>query len=164
MQKASEPRRGWWQVLLFLIASLVVATDQLSKVGIRAYPEEYVIFQFGFFRLIHLPNKGAAFGLFPGQSLFLTIVALLSIILLLAYALVIYRHYPLFYNGLGGVALGLILGGATGNLIDRLRFGEVTDFIDFTVWPAFNIADSALSIGAILVVYFFFRLARAEKS
>ena len=111
-----------------------------------------------------MPNKGAAFGLFPGQSLFLTIVALLSIILLLAYALVIYRHYPLFYNGLGGVALGLILGGATGNLIDRLRFGEVTDFIDFTVWPAFNIADSALSIGAILVVYFFFRLARAEKS
>ncbi len=163
MQKASEPRRGWWQVLLLLNASLVVATDQLSKVWIRVYPQGYNIFQAGFFRITHISNTGAAFGLFPGQSPLLTVVALLSIILLLAYALVIYRHYPLFYSGLGGVALGLILGGATGNLIDRLRFGEITDFIDFTVWPAFNIADSALTIGAILVVYLFLRLARVEK-
>lgn len=163
MQKASEPRRGWWQVLLLLTASLVVATDQMSKVWIRVYPQGCNIFQAGFFRITHISNTGAAFGLFPGQSPLLTVVALLSIILLLAYALVIYRHYPLFYSGLGGVALGLILGGATGNLIDRLRFGEITDFIDFTVWPAFNIADSALTIGAILVVYLFLRLARVEK-
>ena len=163
MQKASEPRSGWWQVLLFLIASLVVATDQLSKVWIRAYPEGYDIFQAGFFSITHIRNTGAAFGLFPGHSPLLAVVALLSIILLLAYALIIYRRYPPFYNRLGGVALGLILGGATGNLIDRLRFGEVTDFIDFTVWPAFNIADSALSIGAIMTIYLLFRLARVEK-
>ncbi len=164
MQKASEPRSGWWQVLLFLIASLVVATDQLSKVWIRAYPEGHDIFQAGFFSITHIRNTGAAFGLFPGHSPLLAVVALLSVILLLAYALIIYRRYPLFYSGLGGIALGLILGGAAGNLIDRLRFGEVTDFIDFTVWPAFNIADSALSIGAMLVIYLFFRLARVEKS
>jgi signal peptidase II len=163
MQKASEPRSGWWQVLLFLVASLVVATDQLSKVWVRAYPEGYDIFQAGFFGITHIRNTGAAFGLFPGHSPLLAVVASLSIILLLAYALIIYRHYPLFCNGLGGVALGLILGGATGNLIDRLRFGEITDFIDFTVWPAFNIADSALTIGAMLVIYLFFRLARVEK-
>jgi len=64
---------------------------------------------------------------------------------------------------LGRPVLGLVLGGAVGNLIDRLRFGYVTDFIDVGLWPAFNIADSAITIGVILLAYSLLRLTRAEK-
>jgi signal peptidase II len=60
-------------------------------------------------------------------------------------------------------AIALVLGGTIGNLIDRLRFGSVTDFIDFKVWPAFNIADSSVTIGVIIVAYFLIRLAQSPK-
>ncbi len=64
---------------------------------------------------------------------------------------------------LGKVALGLVFGGTLGNLIDRFRFGRVTDFIDFGFWPAFNIADSAVTVGVIIFAYSLLRLARAEN-
>lgn len=165
MQKASELRSGWqWNMLLFLIALLVVAADQLSKVWIRSnLLVGQSLFEAGFFRIIHVNNTGAAFGLFQGQSFLLTIVALVGITVLLVYALVIYRKFPLLDNRLGRSTLGLVLGGAVGNLIDRLRFGYVTDFISVGLWPAFNIADSAITVGVILFAYSFLRSARAEK-
>lgn len=165
MQKASEFRSGWqWNMLLFLIALLVVAADQLSKVWIRSnLLVGQSLFEAGFFRIIHVNNTGAAFGLFQGQSFLLTIVALVGITVLLVYALVIYRKFPLLDNRLGRSTLGLVLGGAVGNLIDRLRFGYVTDFISVGLWPAFNIADSAITVGVILFAYSFLRSARAEK-
>ena len=165
MQKASEFRSGWqWNMLLFLIALLVVAADQLSKVWIRSnLLVGQSLFEAGFFRITHVNNTGAAFGLFQGQSFLLTIVALVGITVLLVYVLVIYRKFPLLDNRLGRSTLGLVLGGAVGNLIDRLRFGYVTDFIDVGRWPAFNIADSAITVGVILFAYSFLRSARAEK-
>ena len=165
MQKASEFRSGWqWNMLLFLIALLVVAADQLSKVWIRSnLLVGQSLFEAGFFRITHVNNTGAAFGLFQGQSFLLTIVALVGITVLLVYALVIYRKFPLLDNRLGRSTLGLVLGGAVGNLIDRLRLGYVTDFIDVGLWPAFNIADSAITVGVILFAYSFLRSARAEK-
>lgn len=165
MQKASELRSGWqWNMLLFLIALLVVAADQLSKVWIRSnLLVGQSLFEAGFFRIIHVNNTGAAFGLFQGQSFLLTIVALVGITALLVYVLVIYRKFPLLDNRLGRSTLGLILGGAVGNLVDRLRFGYVTDFISVGLWPAFNIADSAITVGVILFAYSFLRSARAEK-
>jgi len=150
MQKASYTQ-GKWNVVFFLIALLVVAADQLSKIWIRSnlaigqsLPET------GFFRLTHIYNTGAAFGLFHGQSFSLTIVALVGIVILLLYVLIFYRRFPFLVNRLGKSALGLVLGGTTGNLIDRLRFGYVTDFIDVGIWPAFNIADSAVVVGIII--------------
>ncbi len=165
MQKASELRSGWqWNMLLFLIALLVVAADQLSKVWIRSnLLVGQSLFEAGFFRITHVNNTGAAFGLFQGQSFLLTIVALVGITVLLVYTLVIYRKFPLLDNRLGRSTLGLVLGGAVGNLIDRLRFGYVTDFISVGLWPAFNIADSAITVGVILFAYSFLRSARAEK-
>jgi len=100
--------------------------------------------------LTHIYNTGAAFGLFHGQSFSLTIVALVGIVILLLYVLIFYRRFPFLVNRLGKSALGLVLGGTTGNLIDRLRFGYVTDFIDVGIWPAFNIADSAVVVGIII--------------
>jgi len=165
MQKASELRSGWWRnTVLFLIALLVVAADQLSKIWIRSnLPVGQSLFEAGFFRLTHVHNTGAAFGLFQGQSFLLSIVAMVGIAVFLVYALVIYRGFPLLDNMPNRVALGLVLGGTVGNLIDRLRFGYVIDFIDFGLWPAFNVADSAVTVGVILFAYSLLFVARSGK-
>jgi len=152
-----------WSFLL--TALLVVVADQLSKLWIRSnLLVGQSLFEMGFFQIIRLPpNTGAAFGLFQDQSFALTIVAIVGIAAILLYALLIYRRFPFLNNLLGRSALGLILGGTIGNLIDRFRFGGVTDFISIGIWPAFNIADSAIVVGVILFAYSLLPLARAGK-
>ena len=153
-------------MVFLLTALLVVAADQLSKTWIRSYPEEQLIFDAGFFRITHFPpHTGAAFGLFQGHSFALMIVSLLGIGAILFCAFVIYRSFPLLNNRLSKSALGLVLGGTVGNLIDRLCFGGVTDFIDFGFWPAFNIADSAITVGVFIFAYSLLRsLSRERKT
>jgi signal peptidase II len=167
MRKASSLSARWRTLVFFLTALLLVAADQFSKQWIRSYPEGQVIFKQGFFQLIHVPpNTGAVFGLFQGQSFALTIVAMVGIVFLLVFAfLLFYRRFPLPNNTLVTVALGLILGGTVGNLIDRLSpsLGGVTDFIDFGFWPAFNIADSATVVGVIIFAVSLLFLARDSK-
>jgi len=151
-------------VVFFFTALPLVAADQLSKFWIRsnlAIGES--LFETGFFRLTHVHNSGAAFGLFQGQSFFLTIVALVAVAALLLYAFFFRHKFPFLDNRLGKLAFGLVLGGAVGNLIDRIYLGYVTDFIDFSIWPAFNIADSATVVGAIILAYSLISLTRAEK-
>ena len=166
MQKANRLQGKRWNVSFFLPALLVVAADQLSKIWIRSnllvgesLPEA------GFFQLTHVQNTGAAFGLFQGQSFALTIVGLVGVAAVLAYALYFYRHFPLLNNRLSHSALGLILGGTVGNLIDRLNpnLGGVTDFISIGIWPTFNIADSAVVVGTIIFAYSLLSLVRARK-
>jgi len=164
MQKADSPRRKWRNVVFPLTALLVVAADQVSKIWIRSHlavgeslPET------GLFRLTHVHNTGAAFGLFQGQSFPLTIVALVSAVVLLLFTPLFYYRVFAYDNWLGKPALGLILGGTAGNLVDRLHQGYVTDFIEIGVWPTFNIADSAIVVGVILFAYCLLSLARAEK-
>lgn len=164
MQKASHLQRKWRDMVFFLIALAVSATDQLSKTWIRtnlvvgqSIPET------GFFQITHARNTGAAFGLFYGQSFALTIVALVGITAILLYALFTHRHFPFLDNILSKSALGLVLGGTVGNLIDRFRQGHVTDFIDVGIWPVFNLADSAIVIGVIIFAYSFFSSVRARK-
>jgi len=164
MQKAKSLQGKWRNVVFFLTALLVVAADQLSKLWIRSNLDVgQLLFEMGFFRLTHVHNTGAAFGLFQDHSFPLIIVALVGIVILLLYALFIYRRSPFLDNMLGKTALGLVLGGTVGNLIDRLRFGYVTDFIDVGIWPAFNIADSAIVVGVIILAYSLLPLARAGK-
>ena len=166
MQEESERRSGWRRsVILFLIALLIAAADQLSKNWIRSnLLVGHSYFEAGLFRITHVNNTGAAFGLFQGQSFILTIVGLVGIAIFLVYTLVIYRGAPFLDNMLNRAALGLVLGGALGNLIDRLRFGQVTDFIDFGFWPAFNIADSAVTVGVILFAFSLLSVARTRKA
>jgi len=164
MRKVNHPQGRWRSVVFFLIGLLIVVADQLSKAWIRTnLLEGHSIFELGFFRVIHVHNTGAAFGLFQGQSFILTIIAIAAITVILVYALVSYRYFPWPESRLGKLALGLLLGGTVGNLIDRLRLGYVTDFIDFDYWPAFNIADSCVTIGVILFAYTLLRSAQAEK-
>ncbi len=153
MQKVKFLQGKWWNVVFFLTALLVVIADQLSKFWIRsnlAIGES--VFKVGFFRVVRVHNSGAAFGLFQGQSFLLTIIALVGVAALLLFVLRFSHHFPSLNNSLGKVSLGLILGGTMGNLIDRLRFGYVTDFIDVSIWPSFNIADSSVVVGVIIFV------------
>jgi len=164
MQKANYLQAKWRNVVFSLIALLIVVADQLGKLWIRsnlAVGES--VFELGFFRLTHVSNTGAAFGIFRGHTLPLTVVSCVGIALLLLYAFLFYRQFPQLDRWLAWTGLGLILGGTIGNLIDRLRLGYVTDFIDFGFWPAFNVADSAIVIGVIIFAYSLLSLARAEK-
>ena len=165
MQKADSPQGKWRNVVFFLTALLVVAADQLSKIWIRSNlaPGESLP-ETGLFRLTHVHNTGASFGLFQDQSFTLTIIALIGIAVLLLFALLFYRRFPFLDSSLGKPALGLLLGGTVGNLIDRLYLGYVTDFIDIGIWPVFNIADSAITVGAILFAYSLLLSTRAKKT
>jgi signal peptidase II len=105
------------------------------------------------FSFTYTTNTGAAFGLFPDQGALFILIAVGVIIAIILY----YRHIPEGYY-LARLALGLQLGGAAGNLIDRVRQGYVVDFIDLNFWPlqnwpVFNIADSAIVVGVVLLAF-----------
>lgn len=141
----------------FLIALLVVVCDRLSKWLVATHITLHdSIAVLPFFRLTHVQNSGAAFGLFA-ESASEWKVAILVLFSLLALAVVSALLWKNSHSmTTTGVGLSLILGGAIGNLWDRLLTGNVVDFLDFYLgsyhWPAFNIADSAIVIGALLLV------------
>ena len=166
MQKVNRLQDKSWSVVFLLIGLLILIIDQLSKVWIRTnLSEGQALFELGFFRITHITNTGAAFGLFQGHQFALTIFSLVASAAILGYALFFYRRFPLLDNMSNRIALGLILGGTVGNLIDRLNpnLEGVTDFISIGIWPTFNVADSAVTVGAILFAYSLLRLLRAEK-
>jgi signal peptidase II len=156
-QVQEQPSNHLWTRLrrdapFFLIAAAVLVFDQLTKAAVRgnlavgeSWPSEDWLVKF-----THVTNSGAAFGILQGQTLFLTLTALVGIS-----AIIFYYAFPPLEHGLLRVALGLQLGGAIGNLLDRVRFGEVTDFFHFPHYPAFNIADSSIVIGLVIIVGFF---------
>lgn len=134
----------------FATALSVIALDQASKALIRATMSlEQSIPDEGPFRITYTTNVGGAFGILGNQGFLIVVTTLAGIA-----ALLLYAHHPLFNRMLAKVALGLILGGAIGNLIDRVFLGEVTDFIDVGAWPVFNLADSAITVGVILLLFY----------
>ena len=151
-------------MLFFLTALLVAVADQLTKIWIRSHSEGQIIFKAGFFSIIHVNNSGAAFGILQDQSFLLTIAGFTGILLILLFVFVVSHRSPFLSSKLGKLALGLVLGGTIGNLTDRLRYGHVTDFISVSIWPTFNIADSAVSIGIILFAYLFLSSTKATKT
>jgi len=132
-----------------LISSLVIALDQITKYLALTYINPYdSIGIFPFLHLVLVTNKGAAFGMFKSVGSGFFIAASIAAILFVIFLLIKGKE-----NYLG---LSLILGGAIGNLIDRLLYGRVVDFIDLSIgkyhWPAFNVADSSLTIGVALIL------------
>jgi signal peptidase II len=152
-------------VVFFLTAPLVVIADQLTKLGIRTFPEGQPVFQVGFFQIVHIQNTGAAFGLFQGQSLALTIVDFVSVAIILVLVLRFSHRLPILENMVTRIALALVMGGTVGNLIDRLNpnLEGVTDFISLGIWPSFNLADSAITVGIILLAYSLIFLTRTAQ-
>ncbi len=142
----------------FLIAALVVVFDRLAKwvVDKNIALHESVAVVPGFFHLTHVENRGAAFGLFaesPSEWK-IAVLVLFSLVALVVVSALLWKNSHAMTTT--GVGLALILGGALGNLWDRLVSGQVVDFLDFYVgsyhWPAFNLADSAIVVGALLLV------------
>ena len=142
----------------FLIAAVVLLLDRLAKWAVASnIPlHDSITIIPGCFRLTHVENTGAAFGLFAESTAQWKVGALVSfsvIALVIVSALLWKNSHALSTTTIG---LSLILGGATGNLWDRMMTGHVVDFLDFYLgsyhWPAFNVADSAIVIGAILLV------------
>ena len=136
--------------MTFLIATLVFVLDRVTKIAVvsnMSYGQSIKILP-DIFHFTFVLNNGTAFGLFKGANAALAALSILAIALIIFY--VLKTRMMSLANSL---ALGLILGGAVGNLFDRMKFGRVIDFIDFRVWPVFNIADSAITIGTCLLAW-----------
>jgi len=151
-------------------AALVVALDQwtkyLVKAGIQMYEGIWVIK--GFFRITHIENSGIAFGMLSGLPFPAVRWILVGVISLATIGITIYwartKNRTFFYD----IACGLIAGGAIGNLIDRIRTGRITDFLEFGIrggtFPVFNAADSAVTVGVILFILHVLNEGKAKKN
>jgi signal peptidase II len=154
--------RPIWPVFLGLAAAIVV-TDQLTKAWIVATiaPGESISVIGDYLRLIHGQNNGALFGLFRESAVLFGLASLIVIGLIVAY------HARSGRSPYMSIALGLLLGGAIGNLIDRLRLGHVVDFVDAGIgnvrWYTFNVADAAISFAIILLVIAALRPSLIDK-
>ena len=158
LEKQERPVSATWaswcrDPLIILAIVFVFSLDQITKAVVRhsllvgeSFPSE------GVFRITRTFNTGSAFGFFADQTLFLILASIVGIgILLLVYRTHGFASSPL------RLSLGMQLGGALGNLVDRVRMGRVTDFLDLGFWPVFNIADASIVLGiAILVVLLLF--------
>ena len=140
-----SPKDAW----LFALAAAVVVADQVAKWVIRqavdrgeVWPGDWPV------KIVHLTNSGAAFGTLQNAGPLLAVTSIVGMA-----AILIYLFNPEFAHPLMRAGLASMLGGALGNLIDRLRAGEVVDFIKFPHFPAFNVADSAITIGVLLMLW-----------
>lgn len=143
------------RALFWGTAAVVVALDFATKELIRqalergeSWPDaDWPV------RIRYVTNTGAAFGILEDQTAFLVVMALIGLA-----AIYLYYRYPPYEHGVVPAAIGLMLGGAAANLLDRVTHdGRVTDFIDFRSWPAFNVADSSISIGiAVMLIGYVF--------
>ena len=132
-----------------LLAAGIVAADQATKALVRAQVPSGRRHDLALgLELVHVRNRGIAFGLLPDHGTILTLLTVVALGLLLLYFA---RNAS---RRLLWLPTGLLLGGAAGNLLDRARHGAVTDFLDPPLWPAFNVADAAITVGvlALLVV------------
>ena len=146
--------------LLIQLAVLVFLADQFSKYMVR----EFLLLResfpdVGFARITHTFNTGSIFGLFQGQNTPLILVSFVGVaVLILLY------HSQRFPTGLLRLSLGLQLGGAFGNLADRVRLGHVTDWVDIGPWPVFNVADASIVTGLAILAWLFVMAERSTAS
>ena len=141
-----------WNVIFLLVAAVAIFLDQFTKNWLQTHlvPGQSIP-ETGFFRLTYAQNTGAAFSIFYGKTAILTYVSLFGALIILVYNFFLARYFPTLQTGWNKIALGLILGGTIGNLIDRFTLFYVRDFIDVGPWPIFNLADSSIVIGEIML-------------
>jgi signal peptidase II len=147
-------KANWRTLILFVLSLVVIALDQWTKTWVRANLAEGaswnpITWLSPFVTLTHIHNTGVAFGMFPNRGNLFVFVTVIVVTAIVFY----YRRLATSSWALC-LALGLQLGGAIGNLIDRVARGYVTDFVNVRVFAVFNVADSALVVGAILLGVF----------
>ncbi len=159
-------RESGARAMMYGLAAAVFAVDRLTKWIIEtrvSFYDNHVVIP-GFFEIVHSENQGAAFGLFAQSTSELRTIFLVgfSVVALVALVVMLWRTSRL--DRKTAIALALILGGALGNVFDRVRWGTVTDFLLFYIgsyqWPAFNAADSAIVIGSGLLLLDFLKFKR----
>ncbi len=151
-----QTKARWWR--FGILAVVALAADQITKAIVRGSvdPRE-TIEVFPGFDISRVTNEGIAFGLFPGRP---GAVAILTVAALCAIAIALAGLVA--RNATVAAGAGLLVGGSLGNLIDRLAHGEVTDFLDPARWPAFNVADCCITVGAVLIVLGLMREAEED--
>ena len=135
--------------IIFSVAFIIILLDQFTKFLIRKnfqLNESLPIIK-NIFHLTYVTNTGSAFGLFKGFNLFFVLFSIIVIAAIFYYLKKIKENDKWMQ-----FAAGLLLGGTIGNLTDRLSLGFVVDFLDFRVWPVFNIADSAVTVSVIILI------------
>lgn len=144
-------------MIVYIIAGVLFILDQIIKFIIQRemFPGESIPLLEDIFHITYVQNTGAAFGIFKGHNLLFILISLAALVFILFFSRKI-----LGKTLLPSVSRGLILGGIISNLIDRIRLGSVIDFLDFQVWPVFNLADSGISIGAVLLII---QLLKSDK-
>ena len=155
MEKLRRPQDKWRDIIFGSVVVFVVIADQITKALIRAslFPGE-ALYDVGFFRIMHVQNTGASFGLFEGHSIVIVITSIIGILVILFLVFFFRSRWSFLQSNWVIVAMAMVTGGAIGNnLIDRLRQGHVTDFLDFKVWPTFNVADMCTSVGVVILAY-----------
>ncbi len=128
----------------------MLIADQASKYWINItmdYSETWPVFE-GVFHLTYVRNFGAAFGILPNYRIFFILVSALMILLIIFGKRYFSPHFTMIHIG-----LSFMFGGVLGNLYDRIRTGYVIDFLDFRIWPVFNLADAAILVGAFLIMW-----------
>ncbi|MEW6571089.1 MAG: signal peptidase II [Nitrospirota bacterium] len=145
-------------ILISLIVSSVIVLDQITKYLVNRYIDASDSVEiFPFLHIVNVRNTGAAFGILKDLNS--------GFFILVSAGAILFISYLLIKNAYNYVGLSLLLGGALGNLIDRMLYGKVVDFIDFSLgefhWPAFNVADSSLTIG--IAVVFLNLILRSKK-
>ena len=147
---------------IFVVGILLFILDQTTKFWIRAtfYPcASRPVFP-GIFHLTFVTNTGSAFGLFPEAGSILILFSFLAIGILL---FLVWKKKGDF-SFLVKLSFGLLLGGVSGNLIDRIRFGAVLDFLDFRIWPVFNLADSGITLGVVFLSFHALKSLRVSNT
>jgi signal peptidase II len=142
----SQPTRPWASA--GVVAAGVLALDQATKAVVRgSIPRGGREEVLPFLDLVHTRNSGVAFGALAGGRAIVTVVIAVALVALLAYfATHVHRR-------LAWLPTGMLLGGALGNVVDRVRDGAVTDFVKVPYWPAFNVADTSITLGVIALLF-----------
>ncbi|HPN89151.1 MAG TPA: signal peptidase II [Candidatus Omnitrophota bacterium] len=148
-------KRSQFDMILAVLSTLtVVLLDRATKyffMNVLSLGESFPVIR-NVFHMTLVHNTGIAFGFFKEHGSVFIIIPIIATILLV-FNIFYYKHNDEALSRSYILGFSLILGGAVGNLIDRIRFGYVIDFIDFRVWPVFNIADSAITIGAVIIAW-----------
>jgi signal peptidase II len=141
---------------LAAVALAAVAADQATKQIVSSQlPFGHAVEVLGPFSLHHVQNTGIAFGLFPNSTALIALLTTLAVAWMIWFFARSGARHPVLPT-----ALGLLIGGSVSNLADRIRLGHVTDFLDFTYWPAFNLADTFICVGVLILLL---TLVRADR-
>jgi signal peptidase II len=162
MPKSNFPQYKW-NIIILSIAILDIGLDQLTKWWIdknfyvgQSVPAE------GFFRLTYVHNTGAAFSIFENGVSILAWVSLIGAIIALFFIFWALPRLPMLNTRVNKIALGLILGGICGNMIDRFWLHYVRDFVDVSIWPVFNVSDSSMVVGIIIFAFSILFLTKSK--